>query len=247
MAKETKAFQAEVQQILDLMIHSLYSHREIFLRELISNSSDAIDKLRFEAKTHPEWKISSEDSLIRLIPKSEAKTLTIWDNGIGMSRAEVEQYIGTIAHSGTKKFMENASKIKENPELIGQFGVGFYSAFMVADRITLHTQKAGESDGTIWESSGNGEYTLDSVPRADGHGTSITLHLKEFAKEEEVKDFTQEWVLKGVVKKYSDFIEYPVKMKIERQEPVRDEEGNSKENEFETVIDDQTLNSRKAL
>lgn len=247
MSKETLSFQAEVQQILDLMIHSLYSHKEIFLRELISNSSDAIDKLRFEAKTHPEWKISEEEPTIRLAPEVEKKTLVIEDNGIGMSKEEVKKFIGTIAHSGTKAFLENAQKIKENPELIGQFGVGFYSAFMVAEKITLHTQRAGSTDGVLWESTGNGEFTITDVPRAGGHGTTITLSLKEFEKEEEVQDFTQEYVLKGLVKKYSDFIEYPIRMKVTRQEPVKDDEGKPKENEFETVVDDQILNSRKAL
>ena len=247
MAKETLSFQAEVQQILDLMIHSLYSHKEIFLRELISNGSDALDKLRFEAKTNSQWKLSDEESSIRLTPNSDKKTLTIEDNGIGMNREEVQKNIGTIAHSGTKAFLENAQKIKENPELIGQFGVGFYSAFMVADKITLHTQRAGSSEGVLWESTGNGEYTISDVPRAGGHGTTITLHLKEFAAEEEVQDFTQEWVLKGLVKKYSDFIEYPIRMQVTRQEPVRDEEGKVKDNEYQDVIDDQILNSRKAL
>src|SRR3989338_5192440 len=143
MQKETKAFQAEVKQILDLMVHSLYSQREIFLRELVSNASDALDRLRYEEIQDPSLNSSSEEKHIRLIPDATANTLTIQDNGIGMRYEEVEKNIGTIAYSGTKNFIEAAKKIKESPDLIGQFGVGFYSAFMVADRVELETQRAG--------------------------------------------------------------------------------------------------------
>ena len=178
MAKETRAFETEVKQILDLMINSLYSHREIFLRELISNASDALDKVRFEEITHKDWAVA--DKHIRLVTDKTAKTLTIIDNGIGMSRDEVIKNIGTIAYSGTKNFLKNAEKIKDKPELIGQFGVGFYSAFMVADKVTVHTQRAGESEGTVWESTGDGSYSVEDSVRPQGSGTSITLHLKRY-------------------------------------------------------------------
>jgi molecular chaperone HtpG len=220
VAKQTQSFNAEIKQLLDLMIHSLYSHKEIFLRELISNASDAIDKLRFESLTNPELRPENHEPTIRLEADKSAHTLKIIDNGIGMSRDEVVEYIGTIAKSGTKKFVQLNDALKKSPELIGQFGVGFYSAFMVADQVTLHTQKAGNKDGVVWQSNGDGTYTIDEVPRAEGTGTTITLHLKKFAEEEEVQDFTDPWVLKSTVKKYSDFIAYPIKMQGEKEDEV---------------------------
>ena len=198
MSKETRQFETEVKQILDLMINSLYSHREIFLRELISNSSDALDKLRFEEINHKDWAV--EDKHIRLSTDVESKTLTIHDNGIGMSREEVIKNIGTIAYSGTKSFLKNAQKIKDCPDLIGQFGVGFYAAFMVADKVSLHTQKAGESIGTIWESNGDGNYSLEEASRPQGSGTSITLHMKDLSAEENPQDFLEEWTLRSICK-----------------------------------------------
>lgn len=223
MAKQTQAFNAEIKQLLDLMIHSLYSHKEIFLRELISNGSDAIDKLKFEALTRPELVADAHTFQINLEADSAAKTLKIIDSGIGMTKEEVIDYIGTIARSGTKKFAQMNDELKKRPDLIGQFGVGFYSSFMVADKVTLHTQKAGSTMGVVWESSGDGNYSIDEVPRPNGTGTTITLHLKAFAEEEEVQDFSDENVLKSLIKKYSDFIAYPIVMK------------------------DETLNSQKAL
>ncbi len=223
MAKQTQAFNAEIKQLLDLMIHSLYSHKEIFLRELISNSSDAIDKLKFEALTNPQLVGDSPDYKIEIASDTSAKTLKITDTGIGMTLEEVVEYIGTIARSGTKKFAQMNDELKKRPELIGKFGVGFYSAFMVADKVTLHTQKAGHDMGVVWESSGDGSFSIDEVPRPNGTGTTIMLHLKQFSEEEEVQDFTDEHVLKSLVKKYSDFIAYPVMFK------------------------DETLNSQKAL
>lgn len=220
MAKQTQNFNAEIKQLLDIVIHSLYSHKEIFLRELLSNASDAIDKLKFNSLTHPSLLPENWQPAIRLEPASETKTLKIIDNGIGMTQEEVVEFIGTIARSGAKSFMQMNAEMKTKPELIGQFGVGFYSAFMVADRVTLHTQKAGTHDGTIWESAGDGTYTLDSVPRPEGNGTTITLHLKEFNTEEEVQNFTDKWVLKSLVKKYSDFIAHPIKMMGEKEEEV---------------------------
>ena len=209
---ERHEFQAEVRQLLDLMIHSLYSHKEVFLRELISNASDALDKRRFEALTRPE--LGAEEELaIRLEADGEARTLTVHDNGIGMSRDEIVQNIGTIARSGTGEFL---AALRERPgqavtpELIGQFGVGFYSSFIVADKITLLTRRAGEATATRWESAGDG-YTLEAAER-DGAGTSVTLHLKPVDAEDGLADFTQAGALRETVKKYSDFVAYPIRL-----------------------------------
>lgn len=227
MAKQVQNFNAEIKQLLDIVIHSLYSHKEIFLRELVSNASDAIDKLKFQSITSPNLLSDGWTPQIRLEPNKESQTLKIIDNGIGMTQEEVIQFIGTIARSGAKAFLQMSEEVKNKPELIGQFGVGFYSAFMVADKVTLHTQKAGQPEGVVWESTGDGTYSIDSVPRPQGTGTTITLHLKKFAEEEEVQDFTDTWVLKALIKKYSDFISHPIMMKTEKE--------------------DETLNSQKAL
>ena len=229
--KQTQTFNAEIKKLLDLMIHSLYSHKEIFLRELVSNASDALDKLRFESLTKPELLNKDHVFQIRLVPDKEAKTLKIQDSGVGMSKEEVVEYIGTIARSGTQSYQKISQELKDKPELIGQFGVGFYSSFMVADRVTLHTQKAGLNNGVVWESSGDGTYTIDEVPRPEGTGTTITLHLKEFTEEDNVSDFTDDWTLRSLVKKYSDFISHPIMMKTKTKD----------------AEEDQTLNSMKAL
>lgn len=229
--KQTQSFNAEIKKLLDLMIHSLYSHKEIFLRELISNASDALDKLRFEALTQSELVLKDHAYQIRLVPNKENKTLKIQDSGIGMSKDEVVEYIGTIARSGTQTYQKLSQELKDKPELIGQFGVGFYSSFMVADKVTLHTQKAGSNMGVVWESSGDGTYTIDEVPRPEGTGTTITLHLKTFEADDNVSDFADEWTLRSLVKKYSDFISYPIVMKTKNQDKE----------------EDQTLNSMKAL
>src|SRR5882672_11186280 len=211
---ERHEFQTEVRQLLDLMIHSLYSHKDIFLRELISNASDALDKLRFEAITRPE--IQPEGELeIRLEADPEHRTLTVWDNGIGMGREDVVQNIGTIARSGTREFLKAVRDQKGQvaPELIGQFGVGFYSSFMVAERIVLVTRKAGEETATRWESTGDG-YQLDEAERETA-GTTVTLHLKPKDEEDGLRDYTDAHVLRDIVKQYSDFVAYPVRLKGE--------------------------------
>lgn len=240
--KQSMPFQAEVKEILSMMVHSLYSQKEIFLRELISNASDALDKLRFEAIAHKDWKVSDTERTITLTPDPSAHLLKIEDNGIGMTYEEVVKNIGTIAHSGTREFIKAKQEIKDRPELIGQFGVGFYSAFMVADRVSLHTQHAGENDGTLWESAGDGEYTVSRVPRPGGHGTTITLHLKpqptEIAESEPAQNFTDEWTLRSIVKKYSDFISFPIRLVTRpKAEPGKDEP--------EAKID--VINSQKAI
>ncbi|MGE0401934.1 MAG: molecular chaperone HtpG [Kofleriaceae bacterium] len=209
---ERHEFQAEVKQLLDLMIHSLYSERDIFLRELISNASDAIDKLRFEQLTRPE--LGAGEPEIRLEVDKDKRTLSISDTGIGMSREEVVRNIGTIARSGTKEFigaLKQGDAAKSAPALIGQFGVGFYSAFMVADRIELVTRRAGEATATRWESTGDGAYTLGEAERATT-GTTITLHLKAADAESGMADYTDDAVLGSIVKRYSDFVGYPIKL-----------------------------------
>src|SRR5438876_5071413 len=209
---ETFQFQAEARQVLDLMIHSLYTQKEIFLRELISNASDALDRLRFETLSRPELIGADEKLEIWIESDSKGKTLTISDNGIGMSRDEVIANIGTIAKSGTRELLQTLRE-RQSPDmvasLIGRFGVGFYSAFMAADRVTLVTRRAGEDKATQWESVGDGAFTIMEAHRFS-RGTSITLHLKKFEDDAEVDDFTDKWVIERIVKRYSDFVAYPI-------------------------------------
>ncbi len=249
---ERHEFQAETKELLDLMIHSIYSNKDIFLRELISNSSDAIDKLKFESLTNKEITQTEDSPCILLEVNKNNHTLTVQDNGIGMSREEVVHLIGTIAKSGTREFI---NVLKENksqdsllpPELIGQFGVGFYSTFMVADKVTLVTKRVGEPTATQWESSGDGTYTIEDTDRPS-HGTTITLHLKQADSEDGLHDYTDEWVIQNIVKKYSDFVAYPIQMDIEHQEVERDAEGKPIEGgQTKTIVERQTLNSMKAI
>jgi molecular chaperone HtpG len=232
------------------MIHSLYTTKDIFLRELLSNASDALDRLRFESLTRPEL-LGDDDKLeIRLEVDEQARTLTIHDSGIGMSREEVITNIGTIAQSGTRELRE---KIRQGVsderliELIGQFGVGFYSAFMVAEKLTLVTRRAGEETATRWESTGDGQYTLSDATRAR-RGTSITLHLKPTDPENGLDDYTDKWILARIVKRYSDFVSYPIILKEQREEVERDEVGNPKPDAPKTiVVEDRVLNSMKPI
>ena len=208
---ETRKFEAEVAQVLHLVTHSLYSHKEIFLRELISNASDACDKLRFESIGKPELLAGDTDLHIEINIDKDARTITIRDNGIGMSREEVVANIGTIASSGTRKYLEALSvDQKADANLIGQFGVGFYSAFVVADKVTLTTRRAGGDEGVRWESSGSGEYTLETVDKA-GRGTEVTLHLKP-----EEDEFLQSWQVRSLVARYSDHIGFSIRMPKEK-------------------------------
>jgi molecular chaperone HtpG len=223
--KETRGFQTEAKQLLHLMIHSLYSNREIFLRELISNASDAADKLRFQALADASLYEDDAELAIRIEFDKEAKTLTIIDNGVGMSRDEVVENLGTIAKSGTAQFLANLSgDEKKDSQLIGQFGVGFYSAFIVADRVEVFTRKAGAdtAEGVHWECTGEAEFTVETVEKAT-RGTTIILHLKSDAEE-----FADGWRLRSIIKKYSDHISLPVKMLQEQTE-------EDKEPELETV------------
>ncbi|MBV5245496.1 molecular chaperone HtpG [Mycolicibacterium sp. PAM1] len=245
---EQLEFQAEARQLLDLMIHSVYSNKDSFLRELISNASDALDKLRLEAFRNKDLDVDTSDLHIEIVVDKEARTLTVRDNGIGMSRDEVVRLIGTLAKSGTAELRQQLREAKDanaNEELIGQFGIGFYASFMVADRVELLTRKAGESEATRWESTGEGSYTIETVDQAGGEvpqGTSVTLHLKPEDREDELHDYTSEWKIRELVKQYSDFIAWPVRMDVERRTPASEEGGE------ETVtVETQTLNSMKAL
>src|SRR6202023_3306972 len=219
---EQLEFQAEARQLLDLMVHSVYSDKDSFLRELISNASDALDKLRIEAFRNKDLDVDTSDLHIEIDVDKDARTLTIRDNGIGMTRAEVVDLIGTLAQSGTAELRQRLreSKNLENTaaseELIGQFGIGFYSSFMVADKVELLTRKAGESEATRWESSGEGTYTIESVDGAP-QGTSVTLHLKPEDAEDDLHDYTAEWKIRNLVKRYSDFIAWPIRMEVEQR------------------------------
>lgn len=244
-------FQTEAKQLLDLMIHSVYSNRDIFLRELISNSSDALDKLRVESLTEEGVTMPSSPK-ISLAVDSEARTVTVSDNGIGMNRDEIISNIGTIARSGTKEFMNRLRQKRDegeavSAELIGQFGVGFYSAFMVADRVTVLTRKAGTDDAWRWESTGDGSYTIEEAVKPEP-GTEVTLHLKP--SDEDTPDYTQEWKIRSIVKQYSDFVTYPITMLVEKEIDEDEKEGEKPEGVVDQsgkVITEETLNSRKAI
>ncbi|WP_430010032.1 molecular chaperone HtpG [Methylophaga lonarensis] len=235
--KETLGFQTEVKQLLNLMIHSLYSNKEIFLRELISNAADAADKLRFEALSDDALYEDDAELKIRVAFDEKARTITITDNGIGMNRQEVIDNIGTIARSGTKAFFGKLTGDQaKDSQLIGQFGVGFYSAFIVADKVTLKTRRAGltPEHGVLWESGGEGEFSIETIEKPT-RGTEITLHLREGEDE-----FLNGWRIRNVIRKYSDHINLPIVM---NKEPVPDEDGKIDD----SVIEDETVNKATAL
>lgn len=241
--KETLGFQTEVSQLLKLMIHSLYSNKEIFMRELISNASDAVDKLRFEAIS--ESKLYEDDSELKIIVDfdKQARTITISDNGIGMSRDEVVENIGTIAKSGTRQFLDSLSgDQKKDANAIGQFGVGFYSSFIAADKVTLKSRRAaaGNDQGVLWTSSGEGEFNIETIEK-QGRGTEITLHLREGED-----DFLDGMRLRNIIRKYSDHITVPIEMLKEPMPSMGDEE-ESKQAEQEELIEYETVNSASAL
>jgi len=245
--KETLGFQTEVKHLLHLMIHSLYSNKEIFLRELISNASDAADKLRFLALSNEKLFEGDSDLKIRLEFDKDKRTISVIDNGIGMSREEVQEHIGTIAKSGTKQFFDalTGDQAKDS-ELIGQFGVGFYSAFIVADKVTLITRKAGAAlnEAVRWESSGEGDYTLESVEK-EKRGTEIILHLKESESE-----FLDSYRIQSIVRKFSDHISLPIVMDKEVMPPMTDdneEEGAEEKEKPVPTIEEETINSASAL
>ncbi|WP_280415229.1 molecular chaperone HtpG [Nocardia carnea] len=243
---EQLEFQAETHQLLELMIHSVYSNKDTFLRELISNASDALDKLRLESYRDKDLHVDTDDLHIELEVDSDQRILTVRDNGIGMSRAEVVDLIGTLAKSGTAELRRKLNEAKSDAaaeELIGQFGIGFYSTFMVADKVELTTRRAGETTATRWQSeAGSGSYTIETLDEAP-QGSAVTLHLKPADAEDHLFDYTQEYKLREIVKKYSDFIAWPIRMQVERT--VTEGEGEDKQEK--TVVEEQTLNSMKAL
>ncbi|MDH6108506.1 molecular chaperone HtpG [Kitasatospora sp. MAP12-15] len=242
MAAETFEFQVEARQLLQMMIHSIYSNKDVFLRELVSNASDALDKLRLEALRDDALGADVADLHIVIETDPGTRTLTVRDNGIGMSHDEVVKLIGTIANSGTAAFLRELKEAKETASaetLIGRFGVGFYSSFMVADEVELLTRRAGQSQGTRWTSSGEGTYTIETVEEAP-QGTSVTLHLKPVDTDDGMHDYTSRWKIREIVKRYSDFITWPVRMAAEPAEPDAAEEDAA-------PAEPETLNSMKAL
>jgi molecular chaperone HtpG len=251
---ETHEFKTEIKQLLSLIINSLYSNKEIFLRELISNSSDAIDKLRFKAQTDEGILGNDGEFKIKIERDAVKNTLTVEDNGIGMTYDEVLENIGTIAKSGTNDFLEAMKQLNKEatltPELIGQFGVGFYSSFIVADKITLLTKSANGDPAVRWESHGDGEFTITEAEKS-GRGTIITLELKK--KEEDDQDFTDELTIRNIVKQHSDFVAYPIVMDVEKDEPIPENEQLKDKDDkpigetTRKVIKEETLNSMKAI
>lgn len=249
MAK--KQFKAESKKLLDLMIHSIYTNKEIFLRELISNSSDALDKLYYKSLTSGELGIKRNDFYIRITPDKELRTLTIRDNGIGMSKDELENNLGTIAKSGSLGFKEEQEKNKDentkakNIDIIGQFGVGFYSAFMVSDIVSVTSKAFGSDEAYRWVSRGADGYTIEEAS-LDGHGTEIVLTIKEDTDGENYSSFLEEYTIRNLIKKYSDYIRYPIRMMVEKSRPVGEtEEGKAPE--FEKYNELETLNSMEPI
>jgi molecular chaperone HtpG len=240
MTAEKMEFKTEVKELLDLMIHSLYSHKEIFLRELISNASDAIDKARFESLTNKDILANTGEWKIKIVVDKAAGTLTVSDNGIGMTHDEVIAELGTIAHSGSKDFLRalQSKALKDTPELIGQFGVGFYSSFMVADKVTVVSRKATEATkkAVKWESTADGSFVIDEAEKERG-GTDVILHLKA-----EDKNYLDEWEIRQVIRKYSDYIAHPVVMDIEREK----EDPADKSKKIK-VSEEETMNAGKAI
>ncbi len=242
MAK--KKFKAESRRLLDLMINSIYTHREIFLREIISNASDAIDKLCYRSLTDENVGRKREDFRITIQTDAEGRTLTVSDNGIGMSEEELENNLGVIASSGTYQFRQEVGKDNEDVDIIGQFGVGFYSAFMAADRITVVTKKYGEEQAYRWESAGADGYTITPCEKAEV-GTDIIMHIKEDGEEEKYSEFLQEYTLRELVKKYSDYIRWPIRMEVTKSR--KKEDSPEDKPEYESYREEETLNSMVPL
>ena len=242
MAK--KKFKAESRRLLDLMINSIYTHREIFLREIISNASDAIDKLCYRSLTDENVGLKREDFRITIQTDAEGRTLTVSDNGIGMSEEELENNLGVIASSGTYQFRQEVGKDNEDVDIIGQFGVGFYSAFMAADRITVVTKKYGEEQAYRWESAGADGYTITPCEKAEV-GTDIIMHIKEDGEEEKYSEFLQEYTLRELVKKYSDYIRWPIRMEVTKSRKTEDSPEDKPA--YESYKEEETLNSMVPL
>ncbi|MGH9346490.1 MAG: molecular chaperone HtpG [Vicinamibacterales bacterium] len=246
---EVFEFQAQTRELLGLVIHSLYTQKEIFLRELVSNASDALDRLRFEAMLHPELMAEGYTPRVVLQRDTAERTLTIADNGIGMTRSDVVANIGTIARSGTKELLERIARgdTRGAPELIGRFGVGFYSAFMVAEDVSLVSRHASEQQATRWESRGDGEYTIGAAERAEP-GTTITLRLKAVDHDAGIEDYTDQWVLSRIIRRYSDFVAYPIVLAgVPRDEPMFAGPPSPDTSTTAVVLEDRVLNSQKPV
>ena len=246
MAK--KQFKAESKRLLDLMINSIYTNKEIFLREIISNASDAIDKLCYLSLTDDQVGLNRDDYKIEIIPNKEARTITVRDNGIGMTAEECENNLGVIAKSGSYKFKDEMDGEKaqgEDISIIGQFGVGFYSAFMVADEVTVVTKKYGQEQGVQWQSRGADGYTVTPCEK-ETVGTDVIMHIKEDTEEEIYGSYLEVWKIKALVKKYSDYVRWPIRMDVEHQERFEtgetDDEGNPKY-DYRMVTENETINS----
>ena len=242
MAK--KQFKAESKRLLDLMINSIYTHQEIFLREIISNASDAIDKLAYQALTDEKVGLNRSDFAIQLKVDEPSRTLTVSDNGIGMDKDEMENNLGTICKSGSLQFKKDMEK-QEDIDIIGQFGVGFYSAFMVADTVTVISKKYGSEEAWKWTSSGADGYTMEPAER-EGAGTDVIMTLKADTEDEQYSRFLKTWELQKLVKKYSDYIRYPIKLEMEKSR-VKEETKDSEKPEYETYTENETLNSMVPL
>ena len=239
-----KQFKAESKRLLDLMVNSIYTHKEIFLREILSNASDAIDKLCYLSLTDDKVGLNRSDFAITIAVDKDARTITVSDNGIGMSTDELENNLGVIASSGSYKFRQEQNEDSDT-DIIGQFGVGFYSAFMVADRITVVTKKYGEAQAWKWESSGVEGYTITEAER-DAVGTDVIMHIKEDGEEAgEFSRYLEDWTIKSLVKKYSDYIRFPIKMLLPHS--VKKPDSPEDKPEYETVYEWETLNSMVPL
>ena len=239
-----RQFKAESKKLLDLMINSIYTNREIFLRELISNASDAIDKLAYQALTDEKVGLSRSDFAIELKPDETARTLTVSDNGIGMDKEDLENNLGVIASSGSYKFKQEVGDDTKDTDVIGQFGVGFYSAFMVCDQVTVRTRKFGSDTAYQWQSSGADGYTVTECDKSDA-GTEVIMHLKDDTEDEHYSEFLEEWKLRELIKKYSDYIRFPITMFREksRQKPKPEDAGDDYKPEYEDYQELETVNS----
>ena len=245
---ETKQFKAESKRLLEMMIHSIYTHKEIFLRELISNASDAIDKLYFKSLTDDKVGLNKDDFAIWITADEDSRTLKIEDNGIGMTAEELENNLGTIANSGSLKF-KTENKLDEESQIIGQFGVGFYSAFMVAKKVTVISKAYGSDKAYQWESEGVDGYTISEADKKNP-GTVIILELLEDNEDESYGEFLDQYRIRGLVKKYSDYIRFPIKMEVTHSRPKEQSEEDKAEGkapEYEEYIEIETLNSMVPL
>ena len=224
---EKKEFQAESKRLLDLMINSIYTHREIFLREILSNASDALDKLAYRALTDDKVGLNRDDLAIHITLDDKMKTITVSDNGIGMSHDEMEKNLGTIARSGSYQFKQEAEQKEDASTIIGQFGVGFYSAFMVAEAVTVISKQYGSDEAWMWQSSGADGYTMTPCER-DGFGTDVIMKLKADTDDEKYSEYLQEYTIRNLVKKYSDYLRYPIRMEVTKYRQVEDPDDKEK-------------------